>query len=62
MYTMKETCEKADISYETLKYYCNQELIPNIKRNSKNHRIFSESNIQCLIGICCLKDCGLTHK
>lgn len=28
MYSMKETCEKLNISYETLKYYCNEGLIP----------------------------------
>lgn len=24
MYTMRETCEKTGLSYETLKFYCNE--------------------------------------
>ena len=27
MYSMKETCEKVGMTYETLKYYCNEGLI-----------------------------------
>lgn len=34
MYTMKEACEKTNLPYETLKYYCNQGLVPNVKRDS----------------------------
>lgn len=42
MYTMKETCTKTNLSYETLKFYCNQGLVPNVKRDSKNHRVFDD--------------------
>lgn len=35
MYSMKETCEKVGMNYETLKYYCNEGLIPNVKRNER---------------------------
>lgn len=30
MYSMKETCEKTNLTYQTLKYYCNEGLIPNV--------------------------------
>ena len=33
MYTMKEACKLTNLSYETLKYYCNEGLVPNIKRD-----------------------------
>lgn len=31
MYTMKQTCNKVGMNYETLKFYCNEGLIPNVK-------------------------------
>ena len=30
MYTMKEACAQTGLSYETLKFYCNQGLVPNV--------------------------------
>ena len=42
MYTMKQACEKTGLSYETLKFYCNQGLVPNVKRDSQNRRIFDD--------------------
>ena len=30
MYTMKEACRLTGLSYETLKFYCNQGLIPGV--------------------------------
>lgn len=60
MYSMKETCEKLDISYETLKYYCNEGLVPNVKRDEHNYRIFDDNNINWLKSLMCLKKCGMT--
>ena len=45
MYTMKEACAKTGLSYETLKFYCIQGLVPNVKRDSQNRRIFSDRDI-----------------
>ena len=33
MYSMKDVCEKTSLSYETLRYYCNLGLVPNVKSN-----------------------------
>lgn len=60
MYSMKETCEKLDISYETLKYYCNEGLVPNVKRDERNYRIFDDNNINWLKSLMCLKKCGMS--
>lgn len=30
MYTMKQACELTKLSYETLKFYCNEGLVPNV--------------------------------
>ena len=45
MYTMKEVCQIIGWSYETLKYYCKEGLIPNVKRDKNNYRVFDENNI-----------------
>lgn len=60
MYTMKETCEKTGLSYETLKFYCNQGLVPNVKRDSKNHRIFDERDVAWINSLNCLRNCGMS--
>lgn len=59
-YTMKEACEKTCLSYETLKFYCNQGLVPNVKRNSNNHRIFDERDIAWINSLHCLRNCGMS--
>ena len=33
LFSMKETCKKTGLSYDTLKYYCNEGLIPHVKRD-----------------------------
>ena len=59
MYTMKQACEKTGLSYETLKFYCNQGLVPNVRRDSLNRRIFTEKNIAWINSLSCLKNCNM---
>lgn len=60
MYSMKETCEKVGMTYETLKYYCNEGLIPNVKRNKNNYRIFDDNNVAWIKSLTCLKKCNMS--
>ena len=60
MYTMKQACEMTGLAYETLKFYCNQGLVPNVKRNINNHRIFNEKDIAWINSLHCLKNCGMS--
>ena len=60
MYTMKQTCEQTGLSYETLKFYCNQGLVPNVKRDSNNRRIFDERDIAWIQSLNCLKNCSMS--
>lgn len=62
MYTMKEVCKEVGWSYETLKFYCKEGLIPNIKKDKNNYRIFDENNIEWIKALQCLKKCGMTLK
>ena len=36
MYTMMQVCRETDMTYQTLKYYCNEGLVPNVKRDGNN--------------------------
>ena len=60
MYTMKEACELTDMTYETLKFYCNEGLVPNVKRDQRNYRIFDEHDIKWIQSLNCLKKCGMS--
>ena len=59
MYTTKETCQKTGLAYETLKFYCNQGLVPNVKRDSRNHRIFDDGDVAWINSLTCLKHCDM---
>lgn len=60
MYTMKDACKQTGLSYETLKFYCNQGLVPNVKRDSRNRRIFNEKDIAWINSLNCLKNCNMS--
>ena len=62
MYTMKEVCDQVGISYETLRFYCNEGLVPHVKRDKNNYRVFDEKNINWLKSLQCLKKCGMGIK
>lgn len=59
MYTMKQACEKTGLSYETLKFYCNQGLVPNVKRDSQNRRVFDDMDIGWINSLNCLRGCDM---
>ena len=57
---MKEAYEMTNMSYENLKFYCNQDLVPNVKRDKNNYRVFSYNDIKWIQSLNCLKRCGMT--
>lgn len=46
IYSTKEACKESGLTYQTLKFYCNEVLVPNVKRNKNNHRVFDEKDIK----------------
>lgn len=63
MYTMQECCKLTGLNYDTLKYYCNEGLVPNVKRDkSNNYRIFDENDINWIKSLICLKKCDFSIK
>lgn len=60
MYTMKEVCRQTGMTYEALKFYCNEGLVPNVKRDANNHRIFDDRDVAWIKSLTCLKNCGMS--
>lgn len=60
MYTMKDVCKMTNMSYETLKFYCNEGLVPNVKRNENNYRVFDDRTVEWIKSLTCLKSCGMS--
>lgn len=60
LYSMKETCKKTGLTYDTIKFYCNEGLIPNVKRNKSNYRVFNDNDINWIRNLSCLKRCGMS--
>lgn len=60
LYSMKETCEITGLTYDALKFYCNEGLIPNVKRNKSNYRVFDDNDINWIKSLSCLKNCGMS--
>lgn len=60
MYTMMQVCRELDMTYQTLKFYCNEGFIPNVKRDKNNRRVFDERDLKWIKDLTCLKKCGLS--
>lgn len=60
MYSMKEACSLTDMTYENLKFYCNEGLVPNVKRDERNYRVFDDRDIKWIQSLNCLKNCGMS--
>lgn len=59
-YSMKQVCQKTGLTYDTLKYYCNEGLIPNVKRDAHNFRIFDDRDVAWIESLKCLKNCNMS--
>lgn len=60
MYTMMQVCRETNMTYETLKYYCNEGLVPNVKRDGNNRRVFDQRDVKWIQDLVCLKKCGMS--
>ncbi len=60
LYSMKETCAKTGLTYDALKFYCNEGLVPNVKRDENNYRIFDDNDINWIKSLSCLKKCDMS--
>ena len=60
MYTMMQVCRELGMTYQTLKFYCNEGLVPHVKRDENNRRIFDEQDVRWIRDLTCLKKCGMS--
>ena len=59
-YTMMQACKETNMTYQALKFYCNEGLIPHVKRDKNNRRIFDEKDVAWISSLTCLKKCGMS--
>ena len=60
MYTMMQVCKETNLTYQALKFYCNEGLVPNVKRDKNNRRIFEERDVKWIKDLVGLKKCGMS--
>ena len=58
-YTVKQIAELMGMSEHTIRYYTDLNLLP-VNRDNGNRRVFDEESINWLMGIKCLKGCGMS--
>ena len=62
LYTMMQACRETGLTYQTLKFYCNEGLVPNVKRDKNDRRIFDERDVAWIGSLTCLKKCGMSIR
>lgn len=60
--TIKQMSERTNMKAHVLRYYEKEGLLPNVRRNDKGIRRYSENDLEWLGLICCLKNTGMTIK
>ena len=60
MYTIQEVCRRTGLTAHTLRYYEKEKLLPNVSRSPGGFRQYSESDMEDLGLICCLKNTGMS--
>jgi DNA-binding transcriptional MerR regulator len=61
-YTIKQAAEKTHLTVHTLRYYDKEGLLPFVNRSESGNRVFTDSDLEWLGVICCLKNTGMPIK
>lgn len=62
MYTIKEVSEKTQVSEHTLRFWAKSGFFPFIKRDVNNVRQFSDSDLEWVNIVKCLRSVGVENK
>lgn len=62
MYTIKEVADKMEISEHTLRFWAKSGFFPFLKRNHNNIRLFSDSDLDWVKIVKCLRSVGTENK
>lgn len=60
MYTVKEVADILNLTEHTIRYYANKGLIPTLKRDKNNIRLFDEDSVNWITFVRHLKNCGMS--
>ncbi|MBB3131104.1 DNA-binding transcriptional MerR regulator [Paenibacillus rhizosphaerae] len=61
-YTINEVADKFGLSAHTLRFYDKEGLMPFIGRGKSGNRVFTETDLNWVAMVCCLKDTGMSIK
>lgn len=59
-YTIKDMCQKLNMTVHTVRHYCDMGLVPNLRHDKNNNRIFDEESLNWLQGAKFLRASGLS--
>ena len=59
-YTMKDVCQKLDLTVHTVRHYCDSGLVPNLRHDKNGNRLFDEESLNWLQGAKFLRASGLS--
>lgn len=62
LYTIEQVSKRLKLSKYTIRYYTNIGLVPNLKRDDDNNRLFDEISIHQLESLIHLRECGMSIK
>lgn len=59
-YTIKDMCQKLNMTVHTVRHYCDMGLVPNLRYDKNGNRIFNEESVNWLQGAKFLRASGLS--
>ena len=59
-YTIKDVCQKLNLTVHTVRHYCDMGLVPNLQHDKNGNRIFNEESLNWLRGAKFLRASGLS--
>lgn len=60
MYTVKEVSNILNLTEHTIRYYTNKGLIPTLKRDKNNIRLFDDDSVNWIVFVKHFKNCGMS--
>lgn len=62
MYTIKQVCEKLNMTAHTVRHYTDMEMIPSLQRDKNGNRLFDEEAVNWLLAAKFLRESGMSIK
>ena len=59
-YTIKDMCQKLNLTVHTVRHYCDMGLVPNLRHDKNGNRVFDEESLNWLQGAKFLRASGLS--